>query len=341
MKIKLLTSLMVLLTQISFGQDQIILRNKDTIDCKLRDIDQYYTYFIPKDNPTYVMYLKNLHIKQIINKSLPLKDSVICVSKDTSDYTTQRKIQIARYGKIKPSSATADPLKDKKTSIEIASDKLSDNLSYFSFSTLPFTMGLGVKNESNFSHSNISNNNFTLSMETIRLNSIGLQVFIGTDQYIYAASYKPSPDQSASFLKKETAVNFGLGPNFSVRTSQNSFVKLNTAFSASLGSALSYSDFKLNGTTFTEQTATHEADKSNVKGKLGMDIVLSFNKQLFRGLGFSFGFGYKGRKQNYDNTGIKHVIYDSQSSNPTKIADQVNYQFEHNLTTFLSLGAMF
>jgi hypothetical protein len=341
MKSKLLVLLKILMLNLSFGQDQIILRNNDTIDCKLRDIDQYYTYFIPKEAPTYVMYLKNLHIKQIINKSLRYKDSVLYVSKDTSTYTTERKIQIARYGKIKQSSATADPSKNKKTSIEVTTDKLSDNLSYFSFSTLPFTMGLGVKNESNFSHSNISNNNFALSMETIRLNSIGLQVFIGTDQYIYAAYYKPSPDQSASFFKKEAAVNFGLGPNFSIRTSQNSFVKLNTAFSASLGSTLSYSDFKLNGTTFTEQTATHEADKSNVKGKLGMDVVLSFNKQLFRGLGFSFGVGYKGRKQNYDNVGIKNVIYDRQSSNPTKIEDQVNYQFEHNLTTFLSLGAMF
>jgi len=72
-----------------------------------------------------------------------------------------------------------------------------------------------------------------------------------------------------------------------------------------------------------------------------MDVVLSFNKQLFKGLGFSFGVGYKGRKQNYEDNGIRHAIFNRQSSNQTKIEDHINYQFEHNLTTFLSLGAMF
>lgn len=327
---------------ICFSQDQIILRNKDTIDCKLTNLDQYYTYFISPENTSHILHVSNVHVKKIHNRTFTKQKEWLFPNKDTSDYKNTNKVTIAKFKKnpgAQDQKATATAPASQNTVTRDSSSAPSSNDAFFlaTFSFLPINANLVVNNASIFKYNNTKHGNFALNFEYVNPNSIGFSASIGYSTYSYHASFT-SPDRvlNASFLKYESGVALGFGPNVSYRTSKSSFVKVNVGVEGLIRPEIKIKEAEINRGNQALDDVYHTGNETNSESKAGINLGISYHKQLNDIFVFAFGVGYKGMKQTFLTTNkLKNDVGN------IEINDKVGFQTEHYLTTFLSIGAIF
>lgn len=342
MLFRILTTMLLGSILVCFSQDQIILRNKDTINCKLTNLDQYYTYFIAAESNTHILQVSNVHVKKIHNKTFTKQKEWLFPNKDTSDYKTSNKITTTKFKKIPESqqvqkTVTAAPqAKTVADSSQTPVVKAEQSFFLASFSILPINAGLTINNASSFRYISTGHGSFALNFEWVSPNSIGFSAYGGYSTYSYYAAFT-SPDRTlnASFQKKESGAVVGIGPNVSYRTSKSSFIKANVGLEGLIKPKLKFKETQLSRVNQTFDNS-HTGDQTHSSSKVGINLGLSYHKQLTDFLVLAFGVGYKGMKQKFL---ITNKLQNDAGN--LEINDTIGFQTEHFLTSFLSIGAQF
>lgn len=342
---RILTTMLLGSVSICFSQDQIILRNKDTISCKLTNLDQYYTYFISPENTSHILQVSNVHVKKIHNVTFTKQKAWLYPNKDTSDYKTYQKVTTTKFKKnpnaVKPSAENKESQVTSNVSAGSDTSQIAPlhEESFFlgSFSLLPLNTGISVNNSSLFKYNNTQHGTFALNLEYIKPNSIGITIYGGYSTYTYDAAYiSANRNLNASFQKRESGIALGIGPNIAYRTSKSSFVKTYMCIEGLIRPKLKYKEIELSNDNQTYSDNIHTGNGTNSESKIGINLGLSYHKQLNDVLVFSFGIGYKGMKQKVRGSDkIKN------ETGTLELNDRLGFQTEHFLTSVLSIGARF